>query len=651
MCSLRALLCVLVYLLLIAPAQGQPAAETPARVRRFHETRIAPDGKCVTWVEGMGGSKPSHAAIYVANLAAPQPRRISAGAGPCSESSPVWSPDARRIAFLSDHASPDQPQVHVASADGAEVQCLTKLKGPLADLRWSPDGKQLAFLFTDNPPRAIGPTQPAAVETGEIDEKVYYQRLHILDLATGKQRAASPDGLYVYEYDWSPDGKQLVLSAARGAGDNNWYLAQLHVLTPATGECRSILKPNVQIAVPRWSPDGRQIAYIGGLMSDEGVTGGDIWTVPATGGKATNRTPDLTASASWLAWLPSSEQLVFAEHVGGGTGIARLDLASGVTQLWQGAESIHAGGYAPAVSVSRDGQTFAVIRDSFEQPPEVWAGTIGRWQPVTRANAEIRPGWGKAVSLEWQSEPFRIQGWLLYPRDFDPKQRYPMVVDVHGGPASAVTPRWLGEYSTSGALSRRGYFVFYPNPRGSHGQGEKFTRANVKDLGHGDWRDILAGVDEVLRVAPVDRDRLGLAGWSYGGFMTMWGVTQTDRFRAAVAGAGIANWQSYYGQNGIEQWMIPYFGASVYDDPAVYARSSPINFIKRVKTPTLILVGERDLECPLPQSQEFYRALKALGVPTKLVVYAGEGHGISRPEHRRDILRRWVEWFDERLAR
>jgi dipeptidyl aminopeptidase/acylaminoacyl peptidase len=243
-----------------------------------------------------------------------------------------------------------------------------------------------------------------------------------------------------------------------------------------------------------------------------------------------------------------------------------------------------------------------------------------------------------------------VQGWLLYPEKFDPKQRYPLVVNVHGGPASAVIPQWAGEYSVTAALSRRGYFVFLPNPRGSFGQGEKFTRANVKDIGHGDLRDILAGVDEVLRTEPVDRDRLGIGGWSYGGYMTMWAVTQTDRFRAAVAGAGIANWQSYYGQNGIQQWVIPYFGSTVYDDPAIYARSSPITYIKRVKTPTLVLVGENDLECPLPQSQEFFRALKTLKVPTKLVVYSGEGHGVTRPEHRRDILRRWVEWFDDKLG-
>jgi dipeptidyl aminopeptidase/acylaminoacyl peptidase len=224
-----------------------------------------------------------------------------------------------------------------------------------------------------------------------------------------------------------------------------------------------------------------------------------------------------------------------------------------------------------------------------------------------------------------------------------------MVVYIHGGPASAKRPGWPGPSFDFALLSADDYFVFYPNPRGSFGQGEAFTRANVKDFGHGDLRDILAGVDRITATLPVDDQRLGVVGWSYGGFMTMWAVTQTQRFRAAVAGAGIANWQSYYGQNGIDQWLIPYFGASVYDDPAVYARSSPINFIKHVKTPTLVLVGERDLECPAPQSFEFWRALQRLKVPTQLVVYANEGHGIMRPEHRRDILRRSMVWLHQRL--
>jgi dipeptidyl aminopeptidase/acylaminoacyl peptidase len=243
-----------------------------------------------------------------------------------------------------------------------------------------------------------------------------------------------------------------------------------------------------------------------------------------------------------------------------------------------------------------------------------------------------------------------VQGWLLYPRPYDPHRRYPMVVVVHGGPAWATRPAWPETFLGLPMLSHAGYFVLFPNPRGSFGQGATFTQANVKDFGYGDLRDILAGVEEVVKTFPVDTDRIGITGWSYGGYMTMWAVTQTKRFRAAVAGAGIANWQSYYGQNGIDQWLIPYFGASVYDDPAVYAKSSPITFIKNVKTPTLILVGERDSECPAPQSYEFWHALKTLGVKTQLVIYPNEGHLIAQPEHRRDLIRRMIAWFNEHLT-
>jgi dipeptidyl aminopeptidase/acylaminoacyl peptidase len=653
----------LCLLMLLVPdslilAQAPPARRGPdeavarlAKVRGFRETTLSPDGKRVAWVEsrrGKDGASSSHSAIFVADVGAVESKaqQVTAGTSPCTERSPSWSPDGTRLAFLSDSVQKGQFQLYVVTDE--KPGRLTALKGSLADPRWSPDGKQLAFLYTENALR-VGPIAPGAVETGEIGETVHYQRLTIVDLESGKLRQVSPADLYVYEFDWAPDSKRCVLCAAHGSGDNNWYLAQLFALTTASGECTSILKPNMQIAVPRWSPDGKMIAFIGGLMSDEGANGGDIYTVPATGGQPINRTPNLDSSASRLAWQPSSRQIVFTERIDGCSGIARVDLDGGVTHLWRGAEFISAEGGAHGASVAADGHTFALIRQSFAQPPDVWVGPLGKWKAVTHANRGIRPAWGKTQSLHWQSDSLRIQGWLLYPEPFDPDRRYPLAVQVHGGPAGTAMSRWQDEFSVAGALSRRGYFVFFPNPRGSHGQGEKFTRANVKDFGHGDLRDILAGVDEVLRVAPVDKDRLGIGGWSYGGYMTMWAVTQTNRFRAAVAGAGIANWQSYYGQNGIDQWLIPYFGASVYDDPAVYARSSPIEFIKRVKTPTLVLVGERDVECPLPQSQEFYRALKTLKVPTRLVVYPGEGHGIANPAHRRDVMRRWVEWFDEKL--
>jgi dipeptidyl aminopeptidase/acylaminoacyl peptidase len=230
---------------------------------------------------------------------------------------------------------------------------------------------------------------------------------------------------------------------------------------------------------------------------------------------------------------------------------------------------------------------------------------------------------------------------------FDASKKYPMVMIVHGGPSSESVPSYNGR--TVAALTARGYFVLLPNPRGSYGQGETYTQANIKDFGYGDWRDDLAGTDAAIAAAPIDANRLGLYGWSYGGYMAMWAETQTTRFKAIVGGAGIVNWQSYYGQNKINQWMIPFFGASVYDDPAVYAKSSPITFIKNSHTPVLILQGERDEEVPAPQAFEFYNAMQTLGVPSELVVYADEGHGPRQPKNQIDILDRTVGWFDKYL--
>jgi dipeptidyl aminopeptidase/acylaminoacyl peptidase len=266
---------------------------------------------------------------------------------------------------------------------------------------------------------------------------------------------------------------------------------------------------------------------------------------------------------------------------------------------------------------------------------------------VTSSNSGATRLYGKAVSLQWQNEGATVQGWLIYPRNFDPHARYPMVTMIHGGPSAETVPSF-GSRNVS-ALSSQGYFVFMPNPRGSFGKGEAFTKADVKDFGYGDWRDDLTGVDAALKTAPIDQNRLGLMGWSYGGYMGMWAETQTNRFKAIVAGAGIVNWQSYYGQNKIDQWMIPFFGASVYQDPAVYARSSPITFIMQSKTPVLILQGERDEEVPAPQAFEFWHAMVTLGVPTKLIVYADEGHGPRKIVNQIDILDQTVEWFDRYL--
>ena len=312
-------------------------------------------------------------------------------------------------------------------------------------------------------------------------------------------------------------------------------------------------------------------------------------------------------------------------------------------------ETLSLGWWNYGMSVARDGKTTATLRETYSAHPEVWAGAVGQWKQITFPPNVVDPPWGKSENIQWKNDGLNVQGWLTFPQNYDPAKRYPLLVEIHGGPGAMARPTWPSTLFDFTIFSHFGYFVLRPNPRGSFGEGEAFTRANVRDFGYGDLRDILAGVDYVVKNFPVDNDRVGIGGWSYGGYMTMWAVTQTHRFRAAVSGAGIANWQSYYGENDIDQWMIPFFGASVYDDPAVYAKSSPITFIKKVKTPTLILVGDRDGECPTPQSFEFWHALETLGVENRFVVYPNEGHMIFDSAHRHDIMQRTLEWYDQHL--
>jgi dipeptidyl aminopeptidase/acylaminoacyl peptidase len=624
-------------------------------VQRFEQTAISPDGRKVVWVEtriGKDGAPDGNTAIYVAAVnAAAVPRQVSAAPPGVAhaEGDVAWSPDGKQIAFLSDAAKPGQRQLYIGDVAGGTSRMLTRVKGFLVHPSWSRDGKTIALLFTENATRAAGPLVAETPQTGEIREAVTEQRLTVVDVASGRLRQISPADMYVYEYDWSPDGKRFVATAAHGNGDNNWYIAQLYTLDAVGGEMKSIYEPPLQIGNPAWSPDGKVIAFIAGLMSDEPSVGGDIFTVNEAGGEPKNVTSGMKASASWLTWTAES-RILFGEYVEGDAGIATVDPGTGrIELLFRGAGQLTAGAWGTNASLSHDGKIAAVVRSSFGAPPEVWAGPIGDWKRITSRNSGLEPGWGQATSLHWTGDGYDVQGWLISPRAFDATKKYPLVVNVHGGPGAAVQPAWPDANSYALTLAAAGYFVLMPNPRGSFGQGEAFTRANVKDFGYGDFRDIVAGVDEALRVAPIDPERLGLTGWSYGGFMTMWGVTQTNRFKAAMAGAGISNYQSYYGENLIDQWMIPFFGASVYDDPAVYARSSAVNFVKNVKTPTLVLVGDSDGECPAPQSYEFWHALRTLGVETQLVVYEHEGHLFAKPAHQRDKIERTVAWFNAHL--
>jgi dipeptidyl aminopeptidase/acylaminoacyl peptidase len=630
----------------------QQLTEQLGKTVLYGDIALSPDGTHVAWVQSTAASTSKQTCILQASGHAPTISvKIPIGSKR-TDFDPAWSPDSKTLAVFSSADEGEQRQLWVVKTDGSDPKKITNLNGYAARPRWSHDGKQIAFLYIEGAGGG-GPLIAARTTTGVIDTAIHNQRIAVLDIAGGQLRQVSPENLHTYDYDWSPNDRSFVATAASGPGDNNWWIAQIYTIDTANGSATSIYKPSLQVAVPRWSPDGKSIAFIEGLMSDEGFHGGDLFTISAEGRDLTNRTHGRKNSVSSLFWL-MPDRILFTEIVGGGGAISELTVAdNSVRTIWKGAEAFHAFGNFPDFAVSNDGKIAAADQSTFDTPPEIWVGPIGKWRQLTNNNSGLSATWGKAESLEWTNEGFNIQGWLLSPAKIESAKKHPMAVLIHGGPSSAVTPDWPAGFGMSraiiAALSSRGYFVLMPNPRGSYGQGEEFTRANVKDFGGGDLRDILAGIDAAIKKYPIDPDRLGVTGWSYGGYMTMWTVTQTNRFHAAVAGAGIANWQSYYGQNLIDQWMIPFFGASVYDDRGVYEKSSPIHFIKNVKTPTLVIVGERDAECPSSQSYEFWHALKTLGVPTQLIIYPGEGHMFIKPEHQSDRLEQTVGWFDKYL--
>lgn len=662
------------------------------RGKNIDQVTVSPDGKQIAWVEAASGG----GEILLAPLVDLTKRRKVTAEQPgqnCDEGTPTWSPDSSEIAFLSDCASQSgQDDLYISRPDGQPARRVTELNGYVHAPEYSPDGKEIAFLYVPGsmrPAGALAAQTPDAGVIGEAHSEV--QRIGVAQ-ADARVPAApsvvSPGNLHVYEFDWSPDSKAVAYIAANPPGENNWWTAKLYteaiawsrikfeggvVTRSVAGSTpRVVLDPSgiagpldgLQIAVPRWSPDGKRIAFIGGLMSDQGVTGGDVWVVSAAGGAPRDLTAGRPATPSWIEWA-GDDHLFVDEIAGGGCRLVRLTLHGGpeVRNLTATAGApvfsfpgtVGDGRMERSLSATEDRSLFVFTGSTYDTPPEIYTARPGEpekgrafdgAEQISHFNDGVRPAWGKSVSVEWTNEGFHVQGWLTLPVNYDPAKKYPLIVQVHGGPAAAELARWsAGGMLSASTFSALGYFMLQPNPRGSFGEGEAFTQANRKDFGYGDLRDILAGVDKVEAQYPIDANRLGIMGWSYGGFMSMFALTQTQRFKASMAGAGISDWLSYYGENSIDKWMIPYFGASVYDDPAVYAKSSAMNFIKRVRTPTLMAVGDRDGECPAPQSFEFWHALRDLGVPTELVVYPNEGHGLVDPEHRRDVELRTMEWF------
>ncbi len=624
-------------LLSAAPASALP-------LHQYADLTLSSDGARVATVESdVEANAPSlpHGHVVIRSAATGAVLDSIDPCAACIYSGLVFAPDGRLV-FLAREGGATRLMRAAAKAP----ETLATIEGLAEDPRFSPDGGRIALLVTLGARKERGATQAGVRQVGEIGQQNDEQRIAILPASGGAVRPVSPSDRYVYEYDWTPDGRGFVATSALGNGDDNWWVAELDAIDGTTGAVRRIAAPRMQMDFPRVSPDGRTVAFIGGLMSDFGSVGGDVYTVPLAGGVPRDISPAYRGSFTSLLWGPAG--LAGSALIGDRMAIVPIDPARGPGRpAWSAPTSIAAGEARFARTIN--GAEVAMVVQDHERPPAVFAGPLAAPRQITRDNDDMRP-LVTARSISWKSGPYNVQGWLLAPRGASPTARAPMVVSVHGGPAAANVPGFVWE-GAAADLIRAGYYLFYPNPRGSYGQGEAFTRANMRDFGGGDLRDILAGVDAAERAAPIDDRRLGLMGGSYGGFMAMWANTQTNRFKAIVSGAGLSDWISYYGTNGIDQWMIPFFGKSAYDDPEAYWRVSAIRFIHSAKTPTFIYVGERDIEVPPTQSVEYWHALREMNVPASLVIYPGEGHRIRDPGNAADVRRRTVAWFDRWLGR
>jgi dipeptidyl aminopeptidase/acylaminoacyl peptidase len=624
--------------------------------RSLGGTRISPDGRAVVYTLGpalAGEESGAGRHLWIVATDGEAGRQMTYGTG--KDSAPAWSPDGTQIAFLSDRGG-EGKGLYLLPRDGGEARPLDTGAGAIKDFAWSPDGARIAFVRTDPAPdgeAARGKGVPLVVEGVPR-----YDRLWTIDLTTREVRATTDAAAQIWEFAWLADGSGLVVVVADAPTDAAWYSCRLARLDLATGVLTTLYAPprGRQVARPAPSPDGRLVACIACTWSDPGMSGGDLWllpTDPMSGAEPRNLTAGAEFSVNTATWRPDGQELLCYAYADTGSSIGAIDAGGrgGWRELWRGPYSLSFDGLYP----TSDGLSFAVPRSATREPAEVWLGQIAddaiAWRRLTATHGDHPNRLVADVSeVRWTAQDGLALGGLLI-RPVGANGPTPLVVNIHGGPTgmavSAFSNRGMAVLGLP--LAARGVATFLPNYRGSNGRGVGFAEANRGDMGGTDWTDIIAGVDRLVAEGIADPDRLGICGWSYGGFMTMWGVTQTTRFKAAVAGAGIANWASFHGASDLHVWDALFYEADPYDPHGIYAARSPIYHSHRVGTPTLILHGDADRVVPPDQGREFFRALKDRGVETQLVLYPGSGHGPHDPRHIRDVAERSLGWLTERL--
>ena len=680
------------------PVAGDPwTAELTLRVKRVGAVQVSPDGQRVAFAvrEAVMDDQRSHylTHIHSARLDGGDARQLTRGDHSCDD--PQWSPDGRWLAFVSDRplgalagtatagAAPgtgsaarsgpserpsNKKNVWVLPVDGGEAFPVTDARGGVNGYHWAPDGRSLAFVALDPPTPAEERAARAKDDVRMVDENIKLHRLYLTPFpgVSGtivEPRLLTPGPLCVNSeggkpgraaFDWSPDGTAIVFSHVRTPSPDHWPTADLSRVAVADGKVTPLLASPAAEFSPACSPDGQWIAVV--ISATPPTWAGDarVHLLPVSGGppQALAKTPDGFGRYSEIVgWTSDSRQVYVAETRGTDLALLALPIDGGKpTTLF------HQPGMGLAGVFQNSTRThFGWSWETADEPSEAWAAPIAAWQPrrVSHVNADLpRPATGRTESLRWRStEGLEIEGLVTYPVGYQSGRRYPLLLVIHGGPMGVFTRSYIGTAGTYpvAVFAARGYVVLRPNPRGSSGYGRDFRHANAGDWGGGDYRDIMAGVDRLIELGVADADRMGVMGWSYGGYMTSWTITQTKRFRCASVGAGVTNLMSFTGTADIPGFLPDYFGGEFWDKPQIYAARSAMFQIRGVTTPTLIQHGERDERVPLSQGLELYNALKRQGCPTRMAIYPRTPHGIEEPRLLLDAMRANLEWFDRYL--
>ena len=637
-------------------AQSAWSPEIQVKTRAIGTPRVSPDGRRVAYTvnEAMMTADRSEfvTQIWMATTDGRENYQITFGDK--SSTNPKWSPDGTAIAFTSNRKD-NKNNLYVLRLMGGEAEPLTEVKSSVGDFEWSPDGKWIAYSSTDPKTDDEDKNDKGKNDFRWVDENTKFARLYVIPVArdgAGKREAKklTNDSRHVTGFSWSPDGSRIVFNHVKTPVANDWPTSDISIVEIATSKVTPLAATEAAESALQYSPDGKWISAVASDIPARWAQSYTIRVYPAGGGAPRNFDGSHDSQPIMVGWSADGSRIYFSESKGTGTALYYVDVASGkITQ------DNYAAGVVTGVNFNKGSTMIGMVIQNSVSPPEAFVVRPGDKTPtqVSRANEDVaKLPVAKTVMVTWKSKDGRdIEGLLTYPANYVEGTKVPLILNIHGGPAGVFQQSYIGGRGSYpiATFASRGYAILRPNPRGSSGYGTEFRRANIKDWGFGDYDDLMTGVDKVIAMGVADPDRLGVMGWSYGGYMTSTIITKTTRFKAASAGAPVTNLMSFNGTADIPSFVPDYFGGQSWEHPEVYAKHSAMFNIKNASTPTLIQHGEADVRVPISQGYELYNALKAQGVPTRMIVLPRQPHGPNEPKMQVAAMQSNLDWFDKYL--